>query len=96
MDFMDAPIVVGDPEGRAVYVNPPSSAASRSRRSAVATGVPLANLFEGGAREAVLAAVAGVCSGEPHRRDSGCARAGRASIALASPVDVEEGTRRRA
>ena len=56
--FLDAPVVVGDPEGRAAYVNP----AFETRfavASAAATGAPLASLFDGGVREAVLRAVAG-------------------------------------
>jgi hypothetical protein len=60
LSFLDAPVVVGDPEGRAVYVNP----AFESRfevDSEESAGHPLAELFSGGSREAVLRAVAEVC-----------------------------------
>lgn len=57
LSYLDAPVVVGDPEGRAVYVNPAFEAGFEG----AALGVPLAELFEGGAREAVLRAVAAVC-----------------------------------
>ena len=55
LSFIDAPVVVGDPDGHAVYVNP----AFESRFDIAADralGRPLAELFEGGGREAVLAA----------------------------------------
>ena len=64
LSFLDTPVVVGDPDGRAAYVNP----AFETRFSVSAeevTGEPLANLFEGGVREAVLTAVAAVCTGAP-------------------------------
>lgn len=60
LTWLPAPVLVGDPEGRVVYVNP-----AFERRFGVlakdATGVPLASLFEGGGREAVLRAVAETC-----------------------------------
>lgn len=89
MDFIDAPVLVGDPEGRAVYVNP-----TFERDFTVVVddvvGMPLANLFEGGGREAVLRAVAHVCAGEPSARFR--LRAGdRGYQALASPVEAEGG-----
>jgi PAS domain S-box-containing protein len=61
LSFLDAPVVVGDPEGRAVYVNP----AFEERfgvESERAAGQPLAELFQGGSRESVLRAVAEVCA----------------------------------
>jgi len=82
MDFVDTPVLVGDPDGRAVYVNP---CFERSF-----TGVPLASLFGGGAREAVLGAVARVCGGEPRARFR-LREAGTGYLALASPVVVEGG-----
>lgn len=57
LSHLDAPIVVGDPDGRAVYMNP----AFEDRFGCCSLGVPLAELFEGGAREAVLRAVATAC-----------------------------------
>ena len=88
LSFLDAPVVVGDPEGRAAYVNPAFE--SRFSVSAeVVTGRPLASLFDGGAREAVLQAVAEVCEkGESaHFR----VRHGAAGYAgLASPIVAED------
>jgi PAS domain S-box-containing protein len=80
---------VGDPDGRVVYVNAAFEREfGRSRREV--SGQPLAIIFEGGGREAILDAVARVCSGEAgvrfHLRESG-----RGYAALASPVEAEEG-----
>ncbi len=61
LSFLDAPVVVGDPDGRAAYVNP-AFETSFSVSAEHVTGQPLANLFEGGVREAVLSSVAEVCS----------------------------------
>ena len=60
LSYLDAPIVVGDPEGRAVYVNP-AFAQRFPRAGAQALGLPLAELFDGGAREAVLRGVRSAC-----------------------------------
>ncbi len=60
LSYLDAPIVVGDPEGRAVYVNP-AFEARFPRAGAQALGLPLAELFDGGAREAVLRGVRSAC-----------------------------------
>jgi PAS domain S-box-containing protein len=88
LSFLDAPVIVGDPEGRAVYVNP----AFQSRfgiTAEAARGRGLAELFEGGGREAVLHAVAEVCEyGESLRfrvRESGVGFA-----AVASPIVAED------
>jgi len=88
LSFLDSPIVVGDPDGRAAYVNP----AFETRFSVSAesvTGQPLASLFEGGVREAILRAVAEVCtSGKSTRfrlRHTGIGYAG-----LASPIVAED------
>ncbi len=89
MDFVDAPVVVGDQDGRAVYVNP---AFEREFVTSCqrACGEPLANLFEGGAREAVLRAVAEVVDGAPRARLR--LREGHTGyVALASPVESGEG-----
>ena len=62
LDYLDAPILVGDPDGRVVHLNP----SFESRFEIVldqARGKELATLFEGGAREAILRAVAEVCGG---------------------------------
>ncbi|MHC4164813.1 MAG: PAS domain-containing protein [Planctomycetota bacterium] len=89
MDFIAAPILVGDPDGRAVYVNPCFEREFAVSREAI-TGVPLAGLFEGGGREAVLDAVARVCGGAPPARFR--LREGeKGYLALASAVEAEEG-----
>jgi hypothetical protein len=60
LTYLDAPVVVGDPDGRAAYLNPAfESSFSISLEAAV--GQPLAQLFEGGARESVLQSVAEAC-----------------------------------
>jgi PAS domain S-box-containing protein len=61
LNYLDAPVVVADPDGRVVFLNPAFElvfATSRERTE----GRTLAALFEGGDREAVLAAVATTCS----------------------------------
>lgn len=89
LDFIDAPVLVGDPEGRAVYVNPAFESDFAVEVDDV-VGMPLANLFEGGGREALLRSVACVCAGEPSTRFR--LRAGdRGYQALASPVEAEGG-----
>jgi PAS domain-containing protein len=89
LDFLDAPVVVGDPAGQAVYTNPAFDSAFHTTREQV-RGQALAGLFEGGGREAVLQAVAQVCEGSSsvrfRLRDDGVGYA-----ALASPIEVEQG-----
>jgi len=89
MDFVDAPVLVGDPEGRAVYANPAFERDFKTSKESF-TGVTLASLFEGGGRESVLAAVAGVCSGSARERFR-LREGGKGFEALASPVEVEGG-----
>jgi nitrogen-specific signal transduction histidine kinase len=60
LDFLQTPVMVGDPDGRVVYVNP-SFEADFLVPLEEASGQPVANLFTGGGREAVLSAVAKVC-----------------------------------
>ncbi len=57
--YLEVPVLVGDPQGRTVYVNPAFEQRFGLEGEA-ARGAPLAQLFEGGGREAVLSAVAGV------------------------------------
>jgi transcriptional regulator with PAS, ATPase and Fis domain len=88
LDYLDAPVLVGDPDGRVVHLNPPFE--SRFQISLEqARGKELATLFEGGAREAVLRAVADVCGGSgPVRfplREEDCGY-----WAVASPISAEE------
>ena len=56
LSYLDAPVVIGDPQGCAVYVNPAFELCFERAVGRV-PGAPLAELFEGGAREAVLRAV---------------------------------------
>jgi signal transduction histidine kinase len=88
LSFLDAPVVVGDPDGRAAYVNPAFEACF-AVSAEVVQGEPLAVLFEGGVREAVLSAVAEVCSqGTTTRfrlRHAGVGYAG-----MASPIVAED------
>jgi hypothetical protein len=86
LQFLPAPVAIGDPDGRAVWVNP----AFRERFGVTGDvrGRPLAELFEGGAREAVLRAAATVCEGgrearfRARRGDSGFA-------AVAAPIEAD-------
>ena len=89
MDFVAAPVLVGDPDGRAVYVNPRFEQEFAVSRQEV-TGVPLASLFEGGGREAVLDAVARVCGGAPPTRFR-LREGDKGYMALASAVESEGG-----
>lgn len=89
MDFVDAPVLVGDPDGRAVYANPAFERDFKVSKDTL-TGVPLASLFEGGGRESVLAAVAGVCRGSSRERFR-LREADKGFEAMASPVEVEGG-----
>jgi len=85
LNFLDAPVVVGDPEGRVIFVNPAFE--ETFSFGAQATGMPFAELFQGGGREAFLMAVAQVCqSGETVRfrlREDG-----RGYIGVASSIDA--------
>jgi PAS domain-containing protein len=56
LSYLDAPVVIGDPDGCAVYANP-AFELRFERAVGRIPGAPLAELFEGGAREAVLRAV---------------------------------------
>ena len=88
LGFLDAPVIVGDPEGGAVYANPAFQARFGVSAEA-ARGRSLAELFGGGSREAVLRAVAEVCErGESVRfrvRERGVGFA-----AVASPIVAEQ------
>lgn len=59
LSYLEVPVLVGDPQGRTVYLNPAFE--ERFELDAEACrGAPLAQLFQGGGREAVLGAVAAV------------------------------------
>ena len=88
LDFIEAPVVVGDPDGRVVYVNGAFERCS-GMTSVDAKGQPLAGLFEGGGREAVLRSVASVCqTGEANRFRLRVDATGYA--ALTSPIKSNE------
>ena len=88
LSFLDAPVIVGDPEGCAVYLNPAFQARFDVTAEA-ARGRSLAEFFGGGGREAVLHAVAEVCEhGESVRfrvRERGVGFA-----AVASPIVADD------
>jgi len=87
LDYLDAPILVGDPDGRVVHLNP--SFETRFHSSLDETrGKELATLFEGGAREAVLQAVADVCRGAGPVRFP-LREGGFGYWVLASPISAE-------
>ena len=87
LDYLDAPVLVGDPDGRVVHLNP--SFESRFNVSLKkAQGGLVASLFDGGAREAMLRAVAEVLGGAGavrfQLREAGCGY-----LAVASPISAE-------
>jgi hypothetical protein len=84
LTFLDAPVLVGDPDGRVIYVNP-TFERSFERSGREVQGEQLASLFTGGAREAMLSAVADVCSRGRTQRFR-LREAGRGYLALASPI----------
>jgi hypothetical protein len=88
LTFIDAPIVVGDPDGRTAWVNPAFLSRFASGGDD-ATGQPLSALFEGGVREAVLRAVVECCDQGRSVRF----RLRHASVgytAVASPIVAED------
>lgn len=87
LSYLDAPVVIGDPDGCAVYANP-AFELRFERAVGRVPGAPLAELFEGGAREAVLRAVVVACSqGESVRFRL---REGSAGFsAVASPIEAQ-------
>ncbi len=88
LDFLDAPVLVGDPEGNVVFANK-AFVRDLCPGGEPPQGQPLALLFAGGGREAVLTAVAEVCS----KGESVTFRlreAGHGYLALASPIQHEE------
>ena len=87
LNYLDAPVVVADPGGCVVFLNPAfelSFATSRDR----CEGRALAEIFEGGDREAVLGAVAVTCSRGQSVRFR-IRHHDRGFQSLASPISVE-------
>ena len=56
IDYIGTPVIVGDPDGRAVYANPSFESRLNVSREDL-KGEALAGLLAGGARESVLRAV---------------------------------------
>lgn len=87
LTFLSVPVLVGDPEGRAVYANPAFERCFGPVGESF-TGTPLASLFDGGGREAALRAAAEVCE---------CGREARfrvrlrevACVVAASPITAD-------
>lgn len=87
LNYLDAPVVVADPDGQVVFLNPAFEQIFSTTRERC-EGRPLAQLFEGGDREAVLAAVATTCTRGQSVRF--CIRHhDRGYQALASPIAVD-------
>jgi PAS domain-containing protein len=94
ISFLDTPFLVGDPDGRVVYVNPAFERRFCPEGEQL-QGVELASLFEGGGREALLNAVAEVCNnGQTARFRMREER--RGYLGLVSPIEArgEESTDR--
>lgn len=85
LNFLDAPFLVGDPDGWIVYANPAFARCFASSRGNI-VGTEMAAVFSGGGREAMLNAVARVCEqGDTVRfrlREEG-----RGFLGLASPIN---------
>jgi len=90
LDFVQTPVMVGDPDGRVVYVNPAFETDFLVPLEEVA-GMPVAHLFTGGGREAVLAAVARVCANGSDAVRFGLFVDDRGYKAIASAVEAEGG-----
>ena len=86
LNFLDAPFMVIDPEGRVIYVNPAFEKRFCPDGEAV-EGQPLVLLFEGGGREAILQAVADVCSEGATVRFR-MREGSRGYLGLASPIEA--------
>lgn len=87
LNHLDAPVMVADPDGRVVFLNPAFETSFLTTR-ARAHGRPLAEFFEGGDREAVLGAVAATCARGQSVRFR-IRHHDRGFQALASPIAIE-------
>ena len=84
LSYLDAPVVIGDPDGCAIYANPAFELCFERAVGRV-PGAPLAELFEGGAREAVLRAVV-VAAGEGESVRFRVREGAQGFSAVASPI----------
>lgn len=91
LNFLDAPFVVGDPDGRIVYVNP-AFARCFANGSADVVGTEMAAVFSGGGREAMLSAVALVC-GKGRTVRFRIREEGRGFLGVASPIEATASVR---
>ena len=87
LDYLDAPVLVGDPDGHVVHLNPSFESRFDVSLEDVRGGM-VASLFDGGAREAMLRAVAEVLGGAGavrfQLRAADCGYS-----AVASPISAE-------
>lgn len=88
LGYVQTPILVGDPEGRIVYANP-AFCSIFCADAEDPIGRPLAMVFGGGAREAMLSATASVLEGGRSARLQ-LREAGHGYTGLASPIDAED------
>lgn len=88
LDFLDTPVLVGDPEGYVVFANK-AFVRDLTPDGQSPHGEPLASLFAGGGREAMLAAVAEVCSTGKSIKFR-IREAGAGYLAVASPIHADE------
>lgn len=88
LGYVQTPVLVGDPEGRIVYANP-AFCSIFCADGEDPIGRPLAMVFGGGAREAVLSATASVLEGGRSARLQ-LREAGHGYTGLASPIDAED------
>jgi PAS domain-containing protein len=88
LNFLDAPVLVGDPEGRVIFVNP-AFRREFCRTNNSPQGESLANIFSGGGRESMLAAVASVC-GKGESVKFRLREDGRGYLVVASPIEADQ------
>ena len=85
---LDTPILVGDPDGQVVYANP-SFRAEFCGSADEPMGEPLAMIFSGGAREAVLGAIAEVLQ-EGHASKIRIREGAKGWVGLCSPIEAAD------
>ena len=90
LNFLDAPLMIGDPDGRVIWVNPAFERTFDCSGETV-RGQALALLFDGGGREAVLGAVAKVCTRNETVRFQ-LKKEGTGYLGVCSPIEAEGGS----
>jgi PAS domain-containing protein len=90
LNFLDTPFLVGDPDGCIVYANPAFCRCFSGGQGDL-VGVEMASMLSGGGREAMLSAVADVCSTGSTVRFR-LREEGRGFLGLASPIEAPAGT----